>query len=78
MLVEERSSIWINLHNLCHGFSSSFRPHGHQESDDINNGEFYFLWGSERSGFCQLYMYYFNPSLETAICQRGGRPIGTL
>lgn len=40
------------------------------------DGDFYFLWGSERTGFSQLYLYKYSAGSQTARCLLGGRPIG--
>lgn len=72
MLVEERSSYWINLHDLLHcmdvgwkplslstSTNASSIPSTTSTSDDSDNS-FYFIWGSERSGFRQLYLYHYD------------------
>lgn len=69
VLVEETSSVWINLHDLLHVFKPSFRletaSHSHKE------GDFYFLWGSERSGYRHLYLYKYCAVTGKGICLSG-------
>lgn len=43
-------------------------------SDDDKS--FYFVWGSERSGFRQIYLYYYDSMTNKAICVSGDTPIG--
>jgi len=45
-------------------------------SDDDDDKSFYFIWGSERSGFRQIYLYYYNSMTNEAICVSGDTPIG--
>jgi dipeptidyl-peptidase 4 len=54
VLLEECQDVWINLHDL-------WKPLDLQSiSDDYAEDEgFGFLWGSERSGFMQIYLYVF-------------------
>lgn len=61
LLLKELSTVWINLHNL---FTSFFRP---QDKSTV-----YFLWGSERSGFMQLYLYQRNTGSGTVTCANDG------
>ena len=51
LLLNESSKIWLNLHNMWKCFT---------KDGDIS-GEFYMLWGSERSGFMHLYLYKVRP-----------------
>lgn len=70
-LLVERSDIWINLHHLLHILdrpihpkecrNSSFLPPLH---DPLPEGSFSFLFGSERSGFCHLYLYTYVPGMN--------------
>ncbi len=70
-LLVERSDIWINLHHLLHILdrpihpkecrNSSFLPPLH---DPLPEGSFSFLFGSERSGFCHLYLYTYVPGIN--------------
>lgn len=66
-LIRETASTWINLHDMLTPLSQSWRPPstGGAESDA---GDFYFIWASERSGFCHLYLYRFDASSNTAEC----------
>lgn len=50
VLLEERSEIWINLHNLLKVLPSDKYPEQ-------------FIWASERTGFMHLYLYDFNGKL---------------
>jgi dipeptidyl-peptidase 4 len=58
-VLEERSDVWINLHDLL-----TFLPldgcHTSQPEES-----FHFIWGSERSGFMQLYLYEYNHATHT-------------
>ena len=45
-LLRERSEVWVNLHNL-------FKP----LKKRADQGEYRFVWGSERSGYRHLYLY---------------------
>lgn len=70
-LLVERSDIWINLHHLLHILdrpihpkecrNSSFLPPLH---DPLPEGSFSFLFGSERSGYCHLYLYTYVPGVN--------------
>lgn len=64
VLVEERTSVWVNLHDILHMFPLSVE------------GDFRFLWASERSGYCQLYLYSFSAATQTCTLLLGGRPVG--
>jgi hypothetical protein len=70
VVLEERSSVWINLYHMLHNFSANWRLPG----ETAQNGDFYFLWASERSGFAQLYLYRYDAALRTGVCVSG--PIG--
>jgi dipeptidyl-peptidase-4 len=50
-LLQETSKVWINLHNLYLSF--------HWQGNGGGAGKkcVYFLWGSERNGFMQLFLY---------------------
>jgi len=64
-LVHEKSSVWINLHNLFFSFitpSSPLESHlpTSQEMMELESSSanvYYFIWGSESSGFMHLYLY---------------------
>jgi hypothetical protein len=38
--------------------------------------DFYFLWGSERSGFMQIYLYKYHFLTKEGICLSKDIPIG--
>ncbi len=68
MLVEKAPpSAWINLHDLLYCMSTSYRLSSSLCSDSRGGDDFYFVWGSERTGFMQLYMYRYDPLLGAAI-----------
>lgn len=73
LLLEEQSDVWINLHNLLYVFEPTWRP-----SNDVaklhDPEDFYFLWGSELSGFFQLYLCRYDSHAKTAAVEVG--PIG--
>ena len=64
VLVEERTAVWINLHDMLHTFPLEA------------NGDFTFLWASERSGFAQLYLYRYSVASRTCAALLGGLPVG--
>lgn len=64
---------WVNLHDLLHCFSPSWRPKG---SRALPAADFFFLWGSERSGYRHVYLYHYNSTSGTAECMLGGAAIG--
>jgi hypothetical protein len=72
IIVEEKSDVWINLHELLHCFEPSWAPPG----VSLQAGDFCFLWGSERSGFMQLYLYQFEAATGRAVNLSGDVPIG--
>lgn len=57
-VLEEHSDIWINLQDLL-----TFLPLDWNSSKQ--NETFHFVWGSERSGFTQLYLYEYNHFTHT-------------
>ncbi|KAG7367139.1 peptidase S9B dipeptidylpeptidase IV family protein [Nitzschia inconspicua] len=70
-LLVERSDVWINLHHLLHVLERPIHPHECQNSgfqpplpNPLPDGSFSFLFGSERSGFCHLYLYTFVPGIN--------------
>jgi dipeptidyl-peptidase 4 len=90
VLVEETSTSWLNLHDMLWPLSPSFRlPHANcddvnsssnnsSSSDDYAEGDFYFIWASERSGFQQLYLYHFHRnSLRTTHVTEHCLPLST-
>jgi len=77
VLVEETTVVWTNLHDMCHTFSLSFVPSGSSEAGvRAGGGSFYFIWASERSGFCHLYLYRYDGPTQTCTALLGGQPIG--
>ena len=73
ILIEEKSNVWINLHDMLYDLPSSWAPLG---NDNRNDGDLYFFWASERSGFCQLYLYHYSASTGKCEPLHNGRPIG--
>lgn len=78
-LLVERSDVWINLHHLIHALARPIHPKECQNiniqpplPDPLPEGSFSFLFGSERSGFCHLYLYTYVPNLngEQAMLMR--------
>jgi dipeptidyl aminopeptidase/acylaminoacyl peptidase len=78
-LLVERSDVWINLHHLIHALEKPIHPKECQNiniqpplPDPLPEGSFSFLFGSERSGFCHLYLYTYVPNLngEQAMLMR--------
>ena len=70
-LLVERSDAWINLHNLLHVLDRPIHPNECGKSDflpplpdPLPTGSFSFIFGSERSGFCHLYLYTYVPGIN--------------
>ena len=70
-LLVERSDIWINLHHLLHVLDRPIHPKECRNSnflpplhDPLPEGSFSFLFGSERSGYCHLYLYTYVPGVN--------------
>jgi dienelactone hydrolase len=70
-LLVERSDVWINLHHLLHVLDRPIHPQECQNStfqpplpSPLPEGSFSFLFGSERSGFCHLYLYTYVPGIN--------------
>ncbi len=75
ILIEEKSSIWINLHDMLYEeFPPNWTPSGNV--NDKEDGDFYFIWGSERSGYSQLYLYQYISSTKQCVVLLDGQPIG--
>jgi len=70
VLVEERTEVWINLHDILHVFGPSYRK------SEAADGSFFFLWASERSGFSQLYLYKYDATARACSVELGGLPVG--
>jgi dienelactone hydrolase len=78
-LLVERSDVWINLNHLLHVLERPIHPRECRNAgilpplpDPLPEGSFSFLFGSERSGFCHLYLYTYVPGIngEQAILIR--------
>lgn len=70
-LLVERSDVWINLHHLLHVLERPVHPrecgNTHFQPplpDPLPGGSFSFLFGSERSGYCHLYLYTYVPGVN--------------
>jgi len=70
-LLVERSDNWINLHRLVHCLGRPIHPREcddtgayHHLPDTLPEGSFSFVFGSERSGFCHLYLYTYVPKFN--------------
>ena len=67
VLLEEKSNVWINLHDMLYRFTTGWSPkimkggigEGIEEHQGVSSGDFYFIWASERSGYRQLYLYRY-------------------
>lgn len=74
IVLEETTKVWINLHDMLTPLSASFRV----PNVEHHEGDFYFLWVSERSGFAQIYLYHYDAAqhvgvnLTTALPLSGG------
>ena len=69
-LLRERSSIWINLHHMFRVLPHPIHPDECNSLEDGTNriptnsfpsGSFSFLFASERTGYCHLYLYTYMP-----------------
>eukprot|EP01041_Mallomonas_annulata_P003320 gene3319-6572_t len=61
LVVEEKTDVWINLHDMCHMMSMEWRPKSLIATlGAVHDEDFFFIWASERSGFCQLYLYQYD------------------
>lgn len=70
-LLVERSDTWINLNHLLYVLDRPIHPRECQNTtiqpplpDPLPGGSFSFFFGSERSGFCHLYLYTYVPGLN--------------
>ena len=70
-LLVERSDVWINLNHLLYVLDRPIHPHECRNTgmqpplpDSLPEGSFSFLFGSERSGFCHLYLYTYVPGIN--------------
>ncbi len=73
VMIEEITDVWTNLHDMLYTFQLNWRPDSTEATED---GSFYFIWASERSGFTQLYYYKYHASSNQCVCLLGGNPIG--
>ena len=71
VVLEEKSSVWINLYHMMHQMSPTWRLPTDQ---GVGKDDFYFLWASERTGFAQLYLYRYDAASGMGVCAAG--PIG--
>ncbi len=72
IILEELSSTYINIHDLLSPLSASYKlPNQTQASND-----FYFIWGSERNGYMQLYLYQYHSDTKKGECLSGDHSIG--
>jgi dipeptidyl-peptidase-4 len=70
-LIRETASSWINLHDMLTPLSQTWRPPSAAgDGSGAHADDFYFIWASERSGFCHLYLYRFDANSNTAVCVR--------
>ncbi len=68
LLHQEQSDVWINLHHMFQVLPRTIHPneclpeYKNQNFDNqIPNGSFSFLFASERTGYCHLYLYTYMP-----------------
>lgn len=73
MLLEEKTSFWINLHDQLTALSRQWTP---SAAVAAAAGDFYFLWASERTGFMQLYLYRYDSASQRGVNETGDVPIG--
>lgn len=78
-LLVERSDVWINLHHLLQVIDRPIHPKECRNTSiqpplpyPLPEGSFSFLFGSERTGFCHLYLYTYVPNIngEQAMLMR--------
>ena len=67
LLLREESRVWINLHRL---FFSFIAKASEKTGDGADMETVKFLWGSERSGFMQLYLYQMDASGQASIIRQ--------
>lgn len=72
MILEEKTSVWINLHELLTPLSKNWSL----PSEPKDDNDFYFVWASERSGFMQLYLYRYDSVAQKGVNVSGDVPIG--
>ena len=70
-LLVERSDVWINLHHLLHVLDRPIHPQECRNTsfqpplpEPLPDGSFSFIFGSERTGFCHLYLYTYVPGVN--------------
>ena len=76
ILLTESTKIWINLHDLLYTFSRTWKPKAFRNYTTLNENDFYFIWASERSGYRQLYLYYYDCIENKIDCLRHIGPEG--
>jgi dipeptidyl-peptidase-4 len=76
-LLTERSDVWINLHHMFHTLPRAVHPDECCETKNgpflptpLPDGSFSFLFASERSGYCHLYLYTHVPGIHGAVLVR--------
>lgn len=76
-LLTERSDVWINLHHMFHVLPRAVHPdecceakNGLSVSSPLPDGSFSFLFASERTGYCHLYLYTYIPGIHGAVLVR--------
>ena len=67
LLTERVEGGWINLHDLLHCLTLGWAPPAAAAAAE----DFMFLWGSERSGYMQLYLYKYDSAMGVAVLQSG-------
>ena len=74
ILHKEHSSIWINLHYMFKVLPRAIHPNecilDNQNKVDIPDGSFSYIFASERTGYCHLYLYTYMPGDISATCVR--------
>lgn len=80
MLHSEKSEDWINLHHMFRVLPHAINPKQPLDDDDepmMNTGEsdlppgsFSYIFASERTGFCHIYLYTFVEGHESATLVR--------
>ena len=63
VLVEERTEVWVNLHDMLHSLPTLLRGDSSNCTGAVGTtgrAGFRFIWASERSGYRQLYLYQYD------------------
>jgi dipeptidyl-peptidase-4 len=75
-ILTERSDVWINLHHMFHVLPRPIHPDECSDCDrkdvpdlpfPLPDGSFSFLFASERSGYCHLYLYTYIPGVRSFL-----------